>query len=341
MGREIGAIWYMAILTRLTSDDVLEAAYDWLCRRRRNYPADADVWSCRQRWPAKKDRLKAELAAGRYRFGLLTRISLGDGEEIDLWSARDALVLKALAIVLAQHLPVSPRCTHVKGHGGAKAAVRGVMAHLADNRFVMRTDVKAYYASLDHFLLLDQLAKYIKDRRVLNLLGQYLRRSAERGGEFWEYECGISLGCPLSPLMGAFFLNALDQRMERFGLFYVRFMDDILVLAPTRWRLRKAVKRVNEVLGRLHLEKHPEKTFIGRIEKGFDFLGYHFRPGQLSVAQKTMEEFVARAIRLYEQEPGEAFASSRFGLYVQRWVKWSTAGFVVTPRTETIKTLGT
>ncbi len=89
-------------------------------------------------------RLKATLAAGCFRFGLLTRITLKDGEEIDLWSARDALVLKALAIVLAKHLPVSTRCTHVKGHGGAKAAVRQVMRHLPANRFVLRTDVKAY-----------------------------------------------------------------------------------------------------------------------------------------------------------------------------------------------------
>ncbi len=64
------------------------------------------------------------IGAGRFRFGLLTRITLKDGEEIDLWSARDALMLKALAIVLAKHLPVSPRRTHVKGHGGVKAAVR-------------------------------------------------------------------------------------------------------------------------------------------------------------------------------------------------------------------------
>ncbi len=50
------------------------------------------------------------------------------------------------------------------------------------------------------------------------------------------------MGCSLSPLIGAFFLKQLDERMERSGLFYVRFMDDILVLAPTRWRLRKAEK---------------------------------------------------------------------------------------------------
>ena len=118
------------ILTQLTSDDVLDTAYDWLCRRRRAYPADADVWSFRQAWAQEEDKLKAALAAGRFRFGLLTRITLKDGEEIDLWSARDALVLRTLAIVLAKHLPASPRCTHVKGHGGAKAAVRQVMRHL-------------------------------------------------------------------------------------------------------------------------------------------------------------------------------------------------------------------
>ncbi len=120
----MGAIPYMAILAELTSDDVLDTAYGWLCRRRRAYPADADVWSFRQGWAREKDRLKAALAAGRYRFGLLARVTLKDGEEVDLWSARDALVLKALAIVLAKHLPVSARCTHVKDHGGAKAAPR-------------------------------------------------------------------------------------------------------------------------------------------------------------------------------------------------------------------------
>ena len=65
---------------------------------------------------------------------------------------------------------------------------------------------------------------------------------------------------------------------------------------------------------------------LADIERGFDFLGYHFGPDRLSLAAKTIEQFVARAIRLYEQEPGEADASSRFGLYVRRWVRWASAG---------------
>ena len=59
---------------------------------------------------------------------------------------------------------------------------------------------------------------------------------------------------------------------------------------------------------------------------GFDFLGYRFGPNKLSLAPRTIELFVARAIRLFEQEPGEADASARFGLYVRRWVRWAEAG---------------
>jgi RNA-directed DNA polymerase len=99
-------------------------------------------------------------------------------------------------------------------------------------------------------------------------------------------------------LLAALYLQALDERLERLGLFYVRFMDDWIVLAPTRWKLRQAIKTVNRTLAELKIEKHPDKIFIGRIEHGFDFLGYHFSPGGLSIAPQTIERFEARLARL-------------------------------------------
>ena len=71
---------------------------------------------------------------------------------------------------------------------------------------------------------------------------------------------------------------------------------------------------------------NPDKTFIGRSERGFVFLGYHFGPEGLILAAKTIERFVARAVRLYEREPGEACASARLRLYVRRWIRWAGAG---------------
>jgi hypothetical protein len=61
----------------------------------------------------------------------------------------------------------------------------------------------------------------------------------------------------------------------------------------------------------------------------FDFLGFHFSPERLSVAEKTIEKFLARAVRLYEQEQGEPCGSPLLGLYVLRWLGWS--GSVVNP----------
>jgi RNA-directed DNA polymerase len=162
-------------------------------------------------------------------------------------------------------------------------------------------------------------------RRVLNLIGQYLRRASERGRSFWDYEKGISLGCPLSPLIGGFFLNALDAAAAKLQLFYVRFMDDILILAPTRWQLRGAAKVVNQILGTLRLEKHPDKTFTGRIERGFDFLGYHFSPAGLPSA-KTIANFIEKASQLHEQKRSAVFAAAGLEMYVTRCVRWTTSG---------------
>uniref|UniRef100_UPI003429A7F9 reverse transcriptase domain-containing protein n=1 Tax=Okeania sp. SIO2F4 TaxID=2607790 RepID=UPI003429A7F9 len=97
---------------------------------------------------------------------------------------------------------------------------------------------------------------------MLDLVGQYLRRFVSDGGIYVDIQRGIFLGYPLSPLMGALYLKPLDDWMAAMGCFYVRYMDDWVVLAPTRWALRRAIKATNMVMGDLKVEKHPEKTFI-------------------------------------------------------------------------------
>ena len=76
----------------------------------------------------------------------------------------------------------------------------------------------------------------------------------------------------------------------------------------------------------LKLEKHPDKTFIGRIECGFDFLGYHFSPARLTVAAKTIANFIEKASRLYEQKRSGVLAVTALEMYVRRWVRWAVSG---------------
>ena len=72
-------------------------------------------------------------------------------------------------------------------------------------------------------------------------------------------------------------------------------------------------------------EKHPDKTFIRHIAKGVDFLGYPVRTGSMTIALKTIEQFVARVCRLYKQSQAEPLDSSRLGDYVRQWVRWFKA----------------
>ena len=304
----------------------IDEAYQWICKQRRNHPDNAEIWHLRFHWQAERTRILKSLQRGDYFFAPLQVITKADGTIIHLWRSPDALVLKALTIAIAPLLPISRRCTHVKGHGGLKFAVRDVHQHLQDNSFVMRTDVKAFYESIDHHLLLEKLAVYITDRFTLNLLWQSMHRCVERGGLFRDITKGIPRGCPLSPLLGAFFLAELDQALEHKDVFYVRYMDDVLVMSQHRWGLRRAVKRLNEILNGLKLEKHPDKTFIGRIEKGFDFLGYHFCRAGLRLATKTVTNAVDKIHRLYEQKQTDLERATALDDYITRWLRWTQAG---------------
>jgi len=145
-------------MRELASGAVLETAFDWLCKRRVNYAHSADVWNVRFRWAEIKVQLQRDLLGGQYRFSPLRRIQ-PHGECIELWNALDALVLKALAIVLNRRLDLARSCYHLTGKDGeekrgAKAAVRRICSRLSENQFVFRSDVKSYYASIDHGVLL-------------------------------------------------------------------------------------------------------------------------------------------------------------------------------------------
>ncbi len=115
---------------------------------RKNYSHNDEVWRVRERWSEIKPQLQHQPLTGCYRFSPLRRIHRTD-DHLEIWSALDSLVLKAIAIVFTKRLVprLSTRCTHLAGNGGAKSAVREVVANLPNNQFVFRTDVKSYYST--------------------------------------------------------------------------------------------------------------------------------------------------------------------------------------------------
>ncbi|MBE0575584.1 MAG: hypothetical protein IH613_06770 [Desulfuromonadales bacterium] len=126
-----------------------------------------------------------------------------EGDVIECYSARGALVMKSLAIVLTRSLlpELSINCHHLKGRGGVPGALRRVQSLLPAARFVCRSDVRSYYVNIDHDRLETMLADYISDLALLRLLRQYLHRTICRGENYRDIRCGIPLRSSLSPLM--------------------------------------------------------------------------------------------------------------------------------------------
>jgi len=323
-------------MSTMITADILDLAYQWLCQQRKDAHHNHDVWDLRWHWNEVRPELLQQLAEGTYRLSP-TRMVRIEGDCFEVWSSRDSLVLKAVSIVLSRqwHTVLSQRCFHLAGRGGAKAALRQVMDRVyraggmskpspesQPPKFIFKSDVKSYYASMNHDILVKQLRDLIADPFLLDLVCQYMRRTVVKDGIYRDVQQGIPLGCSLSPLMGAVYLKPLDEAMEKTGLFYARFMDDWVVLAPTRWKLRKVARIINQVLNQLKVWQHPDKTFVGRVAKGFDFLGYHLKPNGLSVANKTRQRFVSRVTRLDEQ----GSISEVIEGYVRRWRCWARSG---------------
>jgi hypothetical protein len=217
---------------------------------------------------------------------------------------------------------LSVRCAHVKGRGGVKGAVRYAQKLTDQLPFVARFDIRSYYESIDHGVLLAQCQAAGLGPILLDVIRDYLALpDAQALGR------GMVAGGAISPLLGAVYLTPLDRAMEdaeaRWGIRYQRYMDDYVIFAPTRHKLKAALRRMYTVLDQLKLSVHPDKRFIGTTRRGFDFLGYRFHPHRkLRPAVISLDRLFERARRLQEQGADLI----RLRQYVQRWYGWLHGG---------------
>ena len=311
------------LMEKITSDDVMNEAYEWLCQARLNYSANADIWDLRQHWTVLLPLVQRQLLAGKFQFSVQTQYRFADETKV-VWAAIDSLVLKCIAIVLTPFLSplLSQRCFNIKGHGGLKAAVRQTHQALREHQHIYRSDIFSYYASIQYEILLPELQALIPDARVVSLIASSLARVETYGGEYYTINCGISMGSPLSPLLGAIALKPLDDAMEKLDIFYVRYVDDWCILAKSKFKLRHAIKKMHRVLEKLQLKSHPDKTFIGRCEKSFSFLGFQFCKQVLMISKASFENHQAKRLQLQEQQ----VPLQRLVDYGRRWLGWFTAG---------------
>jgi retron-type reverse transcriptase len=137
--------------------------------------------------------------------------------------------------------------------------------HTTDG-WVLKCDVRHFFASIDHDILKAKLRKKVVDDRIFRLMCIYIDASAD----------GLPLGYQTSQLLALLFLDEFDHFVkERLRIkYYVRYMDDFLLIHPDKEYLRYCQKQIETFLAGLRLELN-EKTNIFPLRHGVDFLGFH------------------------------------------------------------------
>jgi len=165
-------------------------------------------------------------------------------------------------------MPIGVFTGHISSSDSMNMA--NIQKQVLHYQFVARFDVASFYDSIDHAILLSQLEDTATPLPTIVVVSHYLTEP-----DITHTGVGYCAGGSISPILGALYLKPLDDAVSRRdGFFYRRYMDDVVILAKTRWKLRQAIRLVHQILTCLMMHVHEKKRFIGRTILGFDFLGY-------------------------------------------------------------------
>lgn len=178
----------------------------------------------------------------------------------------------------------------------AHQAVEAVLAaHCAGYKWVVDTDIQAFFDTIPHTLILNQVAKRVADGNILCILREFLSAGVMEDFSLHPTPSGTPQGGVISPLLANIVLDILDQRLTQSGFRFVRYADDFVVLCRSHAQAKQALAFVGNVIQRdLGLRLSPDKTRVSNFVEGFDFLGFHLSHRRTSIRSKSIEKFKER-----------------------------------------------
>ena len=251
----------------------------------------------------------------------------GDKRPLGIPSVVDRVIQQAIAQVLT---PIYEPLFSDHSYGfrpgrSAHQAVQKVREDLrSGNRIVVDIDLAAFFDSVNHDVLMRLLAQRVQDKRVLKLIGRYLRAGVIIEGVRHPTPLGVPQGGPLSPLLANIVLHELDVYLQQQKRSFARYADDFVICVKSTSAAQRVKANVTRFLDkRLKLHINHDKSRIVP-SKQLEFLGFTFRGTKIAWCDKALVRFKQRVRQLTGRSWGVSltYRYRELRKYVVGWLNY-------------------
>jgi len=297
-------IWHMKKKFSVNYDDIISvdnllSAWREFVKGKRSKP---DVFDFSLNLIDNILHLNGELANRSYQHGSYKSFFITDPKlrHIHKASVRDRLVHHAIyrqlyPLFAKTFIADSYSCQLKKGIHKAvsrfKIFIRQSGKNYTVTCWVLKCDIKKFFESIDHEVLLEILREYITDDDIINLFTEIVG----------SFDTGQSRGIPLGNLTSQLFANVYMNEFDQFvkhrlkAKYYIRYADDFVILSSNKASLVRDLQLVSNFLqGRLKLELHSQKIFVKTVASGVDFLGWINFSHHMVLRTKTKRRMMSR-----------------------------------------------
>jgi len=228
-------------------------------------------------------QLNADLIQHTYKHGSYQAFNINDPKprNVHKASVRDRLLHHAIYRILypffdKTFIADSYSCRLNKATYKALNRFREFGYKVSENNtktcWILKCDIKKFFANIDHEILMEILNQYIPDKEILWLLGEVVDSFS-----FAQKGVGLPLGNLTSQLFVNIYMNEFDQFVKHKLKIkhYIRYADDFVIFSQDRNYIKKLILHIQKFLDeKLHLVLHPQKISIATLASGVDFLGW-------------------------------------------------------------------
>jgi RNA-directed DNA polymerase len=280
----------------------------------------------RPRW----SDIRQQLLDGTYKPSPVRRVEIdkpdGGTRQLGIPNVLDRVIQQAIVQVLTPLFdPTFSESSHGfrpkrSAHGAAKQVQRTIRQH----RYAVDMDLSKFFDRVQHDVLMNRVARKVRDKRMLKLIGRYLRAGVVVCGVFQPTTEGTPQGGPASPLLANILLDDLDKELEARGLPFVRYADDFVIFTKSHRSAKRVFASVTRYLtNRLRLVVNQTKSRIV-ASNGVQFLGFVFRGrwATINVSEKSIHRFKHRVREITGRSRGISMERrlSELRSYLRGWI---------------------